>query len=53
MDGAKLPNINKSKTEVVVFESSGASLVSSTDLDFSQPYVKPVVTNLGVKIDSQ
>ena len=45
-----LLNINESKTEVIVFGPNGD--VPSIDLGSLQPYAKPMVTNLGVKIDS-
>lgn len=45
-------NLNEEKTEVMVFGPSGACGVSSIDLGSLRPYVKPVVTNLGVKMDS-
>ena len=41
-------NINESKTEVIVFGPNG----DVPSIGSLQPYAKPMVTNLGVKIDS-
>ena len=45
-------NFNDSKTEVMVFRPSAARDISSLDLGPLQPFLKPVVTDLGVKLDS-
>ena len=45
-------NLNEEKTEVMVFGPSWACGVSSIDLGSMQPNVKPIVTNLAVKMDS-
>ena len=44
-------NFNESKTEVMILRPSGTSDVSQIDLAILQPYVKSVITNLGVKMD--
>ena len=44
-------NVNESKTEVIVFGPSGRDL-PPFDLGPLQPYLKPMVTSLGVKVDN-
>ena len=43
--------LNESKTEVIVFGPNGPSILR-VDLGSLQPYVKTVVSNLGVKLDN-
>ena len=44
-------NVNESKTEVIVFGPSSRDL-PPLDLGPLQPYLKPMVTSLGVKLDN-
>ncbi len=45
-------NVNKSRTEVVIFRHSGAFDALQTDLDPLEPYVKSTVSTFGIKMDS-
>ena len=45
-------NFKDKKTEVVPFSPGVSSGSSSVDLGFLAQYIKPVVTNLGVKMDN-
>ena len=44
-------NLNESKTEIIVFRPSVAANISDLALGPLEPYLKPTVTNLGVKMD--
>ena len=44
-------NFKENKTKVMILRPSGTSDISTIDLSTLQPYVKSVVTNLGVKMD--
>uniref|UniRef100_A0A4W5Q8G8 Reverse transcriptase domain-containing protein n=1 Tax=Hucho hucho TaxID=62062 RepID=A0A4W5Q8G8_9TELE len=44
-------HFNESKTEVMIFRPSSSTGASQLDLGPLTPYVKPMVTNLGVKMD--
>ena len=44
-------NVNESKTEVIIIGPSGRDL-PPLDLGPLQPYLKPMVTSLGVKVDN-
>jgi len=43
---------SESKTEIIIFRSSSSNSASKLDLGPLTPYVKSMVTNLGVKLDS-
>uniref|UniRef100_A0A3B3WL78 Reverse transcriptase domain-containing protein n=1 Tax=Poecilia mexicana TaxID=48701 RepID=A0A3B3WL78_9TELE len=45
-------NFNENKTEVMVFGPSGSCESSSVDLGPLEEYFKPVITDLGFKVDS-
>jgi len=45
-------HFNESKTEIIIFRSSSSNSASKLDLGPLTPYVKSMVTNLGVKLDS-
>ena len=44
-------NLNESKTDIIIFRPSVASSTANLDLGPLQQYLKPTVTNLGVKMD--
>ncbi len=45
-------NLYKGQTEVMMFPSSGTCYTPPMDLGFHQPHVRPMITNLGVIMDS-
>ena len=45
-------NLNENKTEIIIFRPSVAASTLVLDIGPLEPYLKPTVTNLGVKMDS-